>query len=145
MIRLQGGVPRAKTVNMVSKRDRRSFSHGRRLLPERHDVPRCLSYIVEGKRIRFPGNPEGVQFAFPIDDVIETEEAIVVCLKVPQGSGCAGSVYAIARDGNVIWRVQPQMIEGQNGPYLQCSHEDLCTALRELQRGDRVLFRPESV
>ena len=79
-----------------------------KLLPGERGVPTCLSYIIEGDRIRLPGNPAGVKFDFPIGDVIETEHAIVICLLVPEGRKCSENVYAIDQRGNLLWRVAPQ-------------------------------------
>lgn len=81
-------------------------------------MPACLSYIVEGNRIRLPDNPGGVQFAFPIGDVVEMEGTIVICLVVPEGSRCTENVYSIDKEGNLRWRIRPQGIASRKGPYL---------------------------
>lgn len=94
-----------------------------RLSPTERGVPTCLSYVVEGNCIRLPGRPGGIQFSFPIGDVAETEEAIIVCLMVPEGRNCSENVYAIDREGNLLWRVKPQMFESRNGPYVAISSQ----------------------
>jgi hypothetical protein len=91
--------------------------------PKERGVPACLSYIVEGDRIRLPGKPGGVRFSFPIGDLIETEQAIVVCLVVPEGKSCSENVYAIDHDGNLLWRVKPRTFEGRSGPYVALSSQ----------------------
>jgi hypothetical protein len=92
-----------------------------RLLPKERGGPACLSYIVEGDRIRLPGKPGGVRFDFPIGDVIETEEAIVICLDVPEGRKCSENVYAVDRDGNLLWRVWPRAQHSTHGAYVALS------------------------
>lgn len=97
-----------------------------RLTPSERGMPACLSYIVEGNRIRLPSRPGGVCFSFPIGDVIETEQAIVICLQIPDESACTENVYAIDRDGNLLWRVKSQSFELKGGPYTLLSLQGEC-------------------
>lgn len=90
-------------------------------MPKKREVPACLSYIVEGDRIRLPGNPAGVKFDFPVGDVIEAEDTIMICLMVPEGRPCSENVYAIDRSGSLRWRVAPQTSEASCGPYVSVS------------------------
>ena len=94
-----------------------------KLLPCERGVPACLSYIIEGDRIRLPANPAGVKFDFPIGDVIETEHAIVICLLVPEGRKCSENVYAIDQGGNLLWRVAPQGLRSPPDAYVSLSLE----------------------
>jgi hypothetical protein len=91
------------------------------LLPRERGVPACLSYIVEGDRIRLPGNPAGVKFDFPIGDIVETEDTIVICLQVPEGRKCSENVYAIDHSGNLRWRVAPRPFDIRYDSYVALS------------------------
>lgn len=108
-------------VNQERARHQHRIPYSRHLAPRQRDVPECLSYIIEGNRIRVPGKPDAIQFGFQIADVIETETAIVICLAVPAGKSCAENVYAIDRKGNLLWRVKPQKSMPQSGPYVGLS------------------------
>ncbi len=101
--------------------------------PKERGVPACLSYMVEGNRIRLSGNAAGVQFNFPIGDVVEAEEVIVICLRVPEGRECRENVYAIDRAGNFLWRVKLQTLDSRNGHYVASSSQG---ALVRLYGGD---------
>ena len=92
-----------------------------KLLSKERGIPACLSYIVEGDHIRLPGNPAGVKFDFPIGDVVEAEDTIVICLIVPEGRKCSSNVYAIDRQGNLRWRVKPQPDNTRNRAYVALS------------------------
>ena len=89
-----------------------------KLLPKERGIPACLSYIVKGDRIRLPGNPAGVKFDFPIGDLVETEDAIVMCLALPEGRTCSENIYAINHSGNLRWRVVPQPFQSRHAPYV---------------------------
>jgi hypothetical protein len=101
-----------------------SFRYRWRLQSKPSEVPASFSYVIEGNRLRLPANPGGVRFAFPIRDVVETEEVIVVCLAVPNGSNYSENVFAVDHDGNLRWRIKPQSFASRSGPYAALSLSD---------------------
>jgi outer membrane protein assembly factor BamB len=109
--------------NQIQISDSQTVRFRWRLSPTERGVPACLSYIVEGNLIRLPGRPGGVRFSLLIGDVAETEEAIVICLRVPSESVCRENVYSIDHDGNLLWRVKPQVFGSRSGPYIALSSQ----------------------
>jgi hypothetical protein len=105
-------------INERYSRNTQIMRYKWRLLPRERELPVCLSYAVEGDRILVPGKPGGVRFAFPIGNVAETEEAIVICLKIPPGRKCSDNVYAIDRDGNLLWRVRSRRLGANAGQFV---------------------------
>ena len=105
-----------------------------KLLPGERGVPACLSYIVEADRIRLPGNPAGIKVDFPIGDVIDTEDTIVICLLIPDGRKISENVYAIDRSGSPHWRVASQAFETKHGPYVALSFQESVVSLHTRNR-----------
>src|SRR5579864_2357407 len=105
-------------------------NRSQRIPSREHSVPACLSYIVEGNRIRLPGNSAGVKFDFPIGDVVEAGDAIVICLSVSDGRTCSENVYAIDHGGNLRWRIQSPPFGARSGPYMDLSIEGAVVRLQ---------------
>lgn len=102
-------------------------------------VPACLSYIVEDDRIRLPGNPAGVKFDFPIGDVVENEDSIVIWLIVPAGMEGRENVFAIDHSGNLRWCIAVEAFEASHGPYVTLSlHRSVVSLYTKDGKVDRV-------
>jgi outer membrane protein assembly factor BamB len=76
-----------------------------------------MGYSVRGKTIRLE-NKRTRTFAFPIGDVIEIEGTLVICLKIPMRRKFNENVFAIDREGTLLWQVEPKPRHVANSPYV---------------------------
>src|SRR5579864_2009883 len=63
-----------------------------------------MSYVVKRNEIVLPEAGQAVKFDLPIGSVLETDEVLVICLRVGAGRRLTDNVWAIDHDGRVLWR-----------------------------------------
>lgn len=65
-----------------------------------------MTFLVEGKTIVLPSGVV-VSFDYPVQEAVEVRGAIVVCLDVPVNRKMNENVYAIDRQGALLWQIKP--------------------------------------
>jgi hypothetical protein len=79
-----------------------------------------MSYLVRAEQILLPDCGQSVRFDFPIGDVVETKQALVICLRVGPGRYLRDNVWAIDHQGRILWRSRT----GRKSPYVGVTLEE---------------------
>ncbi len=61
---------------------------------------------VSGKQLRLPKGAT-VEFAYPIREVAEVGNVVVVLLDVPAHESMTENVFGVSQDGDVVWQIEP--------------------------------------
>lgn len=65
-----------------------------------------MSYSISKKTLKLASGKK-VEFEYPIYKAVEIGDVIVVCLGIPVDRQFNENVFAVDRDGRVLWQVNP--------------------------------------
>lgn len=79
-------------------------------------------YKVENGELLL-ANGKTVRFDYPIRQIVEFPNVIVVLLNIPTGKIFNENVFGVSCDGMVLWQVAPQRHLGDDSPYTGMNYE----------------------
>ncbi len=85
-------------------------------------------YSYEGCLLQLKGRRQ-LQFDYPIGEVLEFGEVIVVRLEVPVGTVYNENVFGVSCDGKVVWQVEKREWVRRESPYTGLSRKEKMVCL----------------
>jgi hypothetical protein len=82
-----------------------------------------MRHVVKGRKIELSSGRTAT-FNYPIKEIVETEDAIVVRLDVPINRQLNENVYAIDHKGRLLWQIAPFERLLKNSAYVGISRVD---------------------
>lgn len=80
-----------------------------------------FSSITDGQLII---GDKQIEFPYPIAEMLEFSEIIVVRFEVPPKSGLNENVFGVNYDGEVVWQIPQQIHVREDSPYTSINREN---------------------
>lgn len=77
-------------------------------------------YAIKGNRLLLSGG-KYVEFDFPVSQVIEFDEVLVVLLELPTQVLFNENVFGVSKGGKILWQISPEKLVYDNSPYVELS------------------------
>lgn len=78
-----------------------------------------MNYTVKDNKVTFTGNIN-VDFEYPVEEVFEAGDILIVILKIPNVVHDRRNVFAFDRLGDFLWQIKdvPLYYEGKDCPFV---------------------------
>lgn len=76
------------------------------------------AYTIEGEQLLLHEGRH-VDFDFPVSQVVEFDDALVVLIEVPAQVLSNENVFGVSKTGQILWQISPEKLVYDNSPYVQ--------------------------
>ncbi len=66
-----------------------------------------MTFKVGGKQLRISEDAT-LEFDYPISEVVEVSDMLIVLLEVPAKESMMENVFGVSRAGHIVWQIEPR-------------------------------------